>query len=298
MANTPPHYCLDRGGDRTPSEDLHRPQARASVESTRPIWIAALLVLIGGCLRIAPSHHEWTLLINTLSQAVPGSVWGALSLLGLGWAAVSVVCLVDRSHRAGRDIAVCLVLGGVVTHGLKALLAVPRPGLVIPEGLHIIGAPILQSGAMPSGHTLAAFAMATLLSRRVNSTASLSQPAITRILNASIWALAALIGLSRIAVGAHWLSDVIVGAGLGIGIALLGSELASRLSGVSSPNTISLRQVSWLAVFLEITAAMAAVIYDEGLAATVWIQWVIAAVALASALQRFKAFFGTRTVSP
>lgn len=84
----------------------------------------------------------------------------------------------------------------------KILVDRPRP----PEGTRMV---VELSPAMPSGHTVAAFVLATvvvLLWRR--RWAYLG------------WVLAASISISRLYLGVHWLSDVLVGALLGIAVAL------------------------------------------------------------------------------
>ena len=58
--------------------------------------------------------------------------------------------------------------------------------------------------SFPSGHTLHAFAFATLLSAL--------HPALAPLL----WGFAALVGLSRVVLGLHFPSDVMAGALLGI----------------------------------------------------------------------------------
>ena len=45
-----------------------------------------------------------------------------------------------------------------------------------------------------------------------------------------LFLLAALVGLSRSAVGAHWLTDVLGGAGFGIWCGMLGAAIANQLT--------------------------------------------------------------------
>ncbi|KXF80315.1 phosphatase PAP2 family protein [Enterovibrio coralii] len=63
--------------------------------------------------------------------------------------------------------------------------------------------------SMPSGHTAAAFVMAALLSHFYPD------------FNHVYWTWAAAIGLSRVLLGVHFISDVLVGALLGLGCAAL-----------------------------------------------------------------------------
>jgi membrane-associated phospholipid phosphatase len=75
--------------------------------------------------------------------------------------------------------------------------------------------------AMPSGHTLTAFAIASAYFFIV--------PAEKRKPFVLLFIAASAVALSRNAIGAHWLTDVLVGAGLGIWCGLIGAKLASLL---------------------------------------------------------------------
>jgi hypothetical protein len=77
---------------------------------------------------------------------------------------------------------------------------------------------------MPSGHTLTAFAVASSLYFALDVQ--------RRGRFMWLWLLAAAVGLSRIAVGAHWPGDVAVGACLGVLAGMFGNLLWHRLGAV------------------------------------------------------------------
>ncbi|OOE80665.1 phosphatase PAP2 family protein [Salinivibrio sp. ML198] len=75
--------------------------------------------------------------------------------------------------------------------------------------------------SMPSGHTAAAFLMASLLSTFF--------PSLTLLV--FIWA--SLIGISRVLLGVHFVSDIVVGAGLGLLCATLAHSITFDLYGIT-----------------------------------------------------------------
>lgn len=156
------------------------------------------------------AHVAWFEAVNAWCDAVaPGWLWAALSALGNGWsvgALSSVLLLV--APRLFWAALMTAPFSGVVARGAKLAFDAPRPGGVLPEtAFHHVG-PLLRTHGMPSGHTLTAFAIA----------AAVIYSAPPRLLRRGLWllvAVAALVGLSRIGVGAHWVDDVLAGAGLG-----------------------------------------------------------------------------------
>ncbi len=100
----------------------------------------------------------------------------------------------------------------------KYLVDLPRPAAVLaPDLIHIIG-PTLKAHAFPSGHTAAAFAIAALLGNEIK----FWQP------KAILLSLAALVGISRIMVGAHWPIDVIMGAWSGWSLGVIAVYLSKH----------------------------------------------------------------------
>ncbi len=85
-----------------------------------------------------------------------------------------------------------LLVGGVVTHASKLLIRRERPDSNTKTG-------------MPSGHTQAAFSLA----------ASMTESYGWKV-GAPFWGLGVFTGLTRLADDAHWLSDVVAGASIGV----------------------------------------------------------------------------------
>ena len=112
---------------------------------------------------------------------------------------------------------------GVTTEIIKADVARPRPLSAMGESVHVVGEELRQR-SFPSGHTACAFALLTcaggiLRRRRAWMVGS---------------ALASLVGLSRIFVGAHYPGDVLGGALLGM---LCGTLAARAYAWISARET-------------------------------------------------------------
>jgi undecaprenyl-diphosphatase len=111
----------------------------------------------------------------------------------------------DTFRRHAIAMVVAVALSGLVVNGLKIVVDRPRP----PEHLSAVGvevhAPIgvPPDRSFPSGHAQTAFGAAVYLS-------CLYPPAAPAFLLA-----AALVALSRIALGVHFPSDVVVGGAFG-----------------------------------------------------------------------------------
>lgn len=89
---------------------------------------------------------------------------------------------------------------------LKPAIARMRPSYALPEHLVRVVVPAANVGSMPSLHSANAFALATVVTLAVPRAGFVALP------------LAALIALSRVGVGVHWPSDVLVGAVYGAAI--------------------------------------------------------------------------------
>ncbi len=162
------------------------------------------------------------LAINQACLLLPAPVWTGLSLLGNAWGVLAVtsplLVLAPRLLWAW----LCAVPFAVLFARLgKGLLESPRPAAVIDNALFRLVGEKLEVASMPSGHTLTAFAVASSLYFALDAQ--------RRGRFVWLWLLASAVGLSRIAVGAHWPGDVVVGACLGVLAGLLGNLLWCRL---------------------------------------------------------------------
>ena len=162
------------------------------------------------------------LFINRLTQLLPDTLWAWLTFLGNGWGIFALsfplLLLAPRIFSAG-------ILGGVISAlastTLKNVFDLPRPGGLLKENsFHYVGE-LLQYKAFPSGHTLTAFAIASALYF------SYAKNKRTHLL--ILFLIASLVGLSRNAVGAHWLTDVLAGSGVGMWCGMLGAQLAPHI---------------------------------------------------------------------
>ena len=96
-----------------------------------------------------------------------------------------------------------------------------------------------------------------------------------------LFLLAAGTGLSRIAVGAHWPGDVLVGMSLGLLAGMLGSRLLARMGTQHlRPRSWSLRLIALLMVVTVYTLVTEVQDFEENRP----MQWVLALVVAASLL--------------
>lgn len=175
------------------------------------------------------------LFINRYTQMLPDIVWTWLTFLGNGWGIFAIcfplLLLAPRLLSAG---LIASFLGGIVSLSVKSLLEMPRPASVLALGdFYMVGEPLLQR-AMPSGHTITAFA--------VTSGIYFASDKDKRLSWLWIFIIASLAGLSRNALGAHWLTDVLVGCTIGIWSGMLGALLAGLIPDAQlSPTKIGPR---------------------------------------------------------
>jgi membrane-associated phospholipid phosphatase len=145
-------------------------------------------------------------------------VYGAV---GLGTIAVGILAGNPRVRRAGQRISAGLLTAAFVTMALKESVGRRRP-----DASHDAFSfkPFSGRDAWPSGHTTMAFALAASVSDEVHSTP----------VTIGLYTGAALTGWSRINDDKHWLSDVAMGALVGITSAKLMNG-RWRVLGIHAP---------------------------------------------------------------
>lgn len=193
---------------------LHRrnPAFDAAIAGLCLLLALALGALIGG-----GDWHAGFIPAQSASKVLPGWLWQILTTLGDGRVQMALLlpfCL--RYPRVFWALLLGSLVAALISRGFKFWLPLPRPAAVLDASqITIIGAQ-LKAQSFPSGHTVTAFAFVVAWLALVGWRAL------------AIVALAALVGFSRIAVGAHWPVDVLAGALIGVAGGWLGLRLSQR----------------------------------------------------------------------
>lgn len=264
-----------------------------------PVALSAALALIlfGILLHVDGLDRPWILLVHQQApQMVAVLGWSCVTVLGLGSVAIILVLAADRSE--GHIAALLLptfILGAVLTHLPKWLVAAPRPaGSSIAEQLHVIGQAYKGSVSMPSGHALTAGATALLLCLALGRRRPLAQ--------GLILLAGAIVAWSRVVVGAHWPSDVFVGAGLGLLAVVLALQLIAmprlRQAYDALVHRIRTKGGQFAVAAVELAAAVALLTERTGYPAGRPMVMLLALVAAGSALLRCRFALATARRAP
>lgn len=181
-------------------------------------WIllaAAVCFAVSYLLFATGLNSSWMLAIHT-DPYLPNWFWALVNLGGDGWIVLLFLLLLEsKPGQFTSWILKTWLVGACLVQIIKRLFPMPRPASVIGiENLSLVDHPPLFSGSMPSGHALAAISCALI------ACLILRARGVSRWVIVSICSLAGLAGWARVAVGAHWPSDVFAGAGLAIVVVL------------------------------------------------------------------------------
>jgi membrane-associated phospholipid phosphatase len=197
-----------------------------------------LIATAVGCLLLAltlrGSEVDRALFLTVNEDAwrwAPPALLSCITILGHGLSATML--LSPALQRAPN-----LVLAGLCSAPValllsrlpKALIDSPRPAAVLEAAsIHVNGMRLLGHNSFPSGHAITAFLVVGVLLAAQGATRPRLPAAAATVL------VGFAVALSRIAVGAHWPSDVLAGAGLGLLAGLAGTQLQRLWSPASSP---------------------------------------------------------------
>jgi len=239
---------------------------------TNPRFWGVPLAALVGLIIIWTADLNLTLFLwfNGLSQYTSKLLWSHLTLLGDGVVAlVLTLPFIGRRPDIVRAMMVAALLAMVWALGLKPLVGTMRPVAILStDALTIIG-PVLKQHSFPSGHTTTIFTLAGVVCLHSRSWA----------LHLALLALAMIVGVSRMVVGAHWPTDVLAGAFGGWLAALFGTMLAQKWQAGLQP------KIQRRFAFLLITLAIWLLLYHHtGDLDVTPFQRVIAALCLVMAL--------------
>ncbi|HEU5169672.1 MAG TPA: phosphatase PAP2 family protein [Gemmatimonadales bacterium] len=229
-------WAAPLGGQQPLAVPAPAPLSRDSVlGSPRTIrWYHAAAVIAGTSLlfiadgpveRFAQSHRSPSTdgAASVFRRFGQPEVYGTVSL---GLVAAGLASGDDHLTRAGARAAFSVGLTGGATFLLKGVLGRERPEAG--EGALDFDPFFPRTQGLPSGHAAAAFALATSLADDIH------RPWAT----VGLYALATGAGLSRINDDRHWLSDVALGAVVGVASAKLVSG-RWRIFGLRTPSFLA-----------------------------------------------------------
>jgi len=188
------------------------------------LLLAAAGALAAAALARSPSDRALFLALNALTPALPAALPSMLTILGHGLVAVMLLApLLQQAPQLLLAALYAAPLGGIFSALGKRLAATPRPAAVLePDSFHVQGQLLAGHNSFPSGHSITIFLVASVLILGL-------APLRTRPLRAAaVLGLALVAASSRVLVGAHWPSDVLGGAALGMSAGVAGTWLAGR----------------------------------------------------------------------
>ncbi|WP_345857608.1 phosphatase PAP2 family protein [Shewanella algae] len=229
---------------------MHSPSATpASLILPGLLFLGHLLLLK------AEMNQALFIQINQLGQAFSEEALALLTDWGNGTTAGSLwLLLLMRRPQWLTATLLASVTCALVISLLKHYFNVGRPAMSVDEA-YIVGEVRLRY-SLPSGHTATVFLLAGLAWQLFTD----------RFWACCLLGLAILVGLSRIAVGAHWPQDVALGALLGWLIAIMACRLQHKL--ILPP--------SWqlpLLTLLTISVLTAAVKHPCDFPEQYWLHW-------------------------
>jgi len=186
------------------------------------VSLSGLFLLSG--LAISGPQIELMSQLQALTLSFEDGLWRCFNLFGHFLGAAFIVLMISRRAIFVFALGIASISGSILIRLLKVAFNEPRPAALMHENLHIIGE-ALGHYSMPSGHSMTiaiVFGLLLSLSQKLSTSATLVRfPIIGLVIG---------VGLARIASGAHWPADVLVGIGLGILIGFWSGRVSLSLA--------------------------------------------------------------------
>jgi membrane-associated phospholipid phosphatase len=198
------------------------------------LLIAAALGCLALALALRAGQTDRALFLSINDAAwrwLPPALPSCVTILGHGLSAVMLLAP-TLTRSAGYVLAGLYAspLGLLLSRVPKALIDSPRPAAALdPASIHITGIHLAGHNSFPSGHAITAFLVVAVLLTGDGVTRPRLPSAIAIVL------MGLAVALSRVAVGAHWPSDALAGAGLGLLAGLAGAQAQQRWRIASTP---------------------------------------------------------------
>jgi len=178
----------------------------------------SVFLLVSTFLMLILSKTESFVLLNNYHPRFLDIIFRAITILGDGLITLLAIAALIFAKKKKKAITLILAYtySGILCQVLKQFFHLPRPKYFFEQMSfkydHFVDdVNLYNHNAFPSGHTATIFALATVLVL-VFKKNKISIPCVI---------LALLVGYSRIYLAQHFLQDVVAGALLGIGCALL-----------------------------------------------------------------------------
>lgn len=175
-------------------------------------WGCVFFFAVAGTLLVLKGKEDSFLLLNTWHHPWLDQFFIYYTIIGDGaFSAILGIFIffIIRKRKLAVDLLIAWAATGILTQVIKRIVAAPRPmAYFSPKTFPFFINDVIHSGlnSFPSGHTVTAFAVATVLAVHTSS-----QWGKLLFLLAAI-----LVGFSRIYLSQHFLSDVLGGAAFGI----------------------------------------------------------------------------------
>lgn len=189
-----------------------------SIKKHGIFFLAYLLVLIpGSILLLLKGKAVSFLILNTYHIDWLDYFFTAYTNLGDGFFAIllSLFCFfVLKKRKLGLTLLLAYSFTGIIAQVIKPIVESPRPETYFyPRHLSFFIDDIINNGnnSFPSGHTVTAFTLATILAFYT----------VKNWPHLLLLVMAVLVGFSRIYLSQHFLTDVLAGSLLGVSGALL-----------------------------------------------------------------------------